>query len=159
MTAYDVHGQVVAEEFNSGGGHLTVFSLPAPVVAMLRMKEVGQGVDDFTFNTPVLPGTVDVPERGAARGSAVSLRVCPNPGHGSAGLRILAAGPGSLQLVIRIHDLGGRLVRTFAPGRLPAHLVNWDGRDDGGRSVPSGVYLVRWTGGGLSKSSRVTYIK
>ncbi len=42
----------------------------------------------------------------------------------------------------------GRLVRTLARGRLSGgmHTVQWDGRDEMGRSVGSGVYLVRLWG-------------
>jgi hypothetical protein len=42
-------------------------------------------------------------------------------------------------------DLRGRLVRRLLRASLPAgrHGVLWDGRDERGREVPSGVYLAR----------------
>jgi flagellar hook assembly protein FlgD len=46
---------------------------------------------------------------------------------------------------LTVHDLAGRLVRTLARGDLAAgHTTHaWNGRDEAGRSLPSGVYLVR----------------
>ncbi|MBU1699978.1 MAG: hypothetical protein KJ831_07490, partial [Candidatus Eisenbacteria bacterium] len=36
------------------------------------------------------------------------------------------------------------------------HRVNWDGRDDGGRDLPSGIYLVRLeTAHHLVRSQRI----
>jgi hypothetical protein len=46
---------------------------------------------------------------------------------------------------IAIYDLAGRRLRTLASGDLPAgeQRRTWDGRDDHGRLLPSGVYLCR----------------
>jgi subtilisin-like proprotein convertase family protein/type IV secretory pathway protease TraF len=53
--------------------------------------------------------------------------------------------PRSDRVTLRIYDLSGRLVRTLVDGRLPAaaHDAVWDGRDDSGRPVASGVYTSR----------------
>ena len=54
----------------------------------------------------------------------------------------LAAGsPASLV----VYDVQGRAVRRLVVGPLAAgsHVVVWDGRDDAGRAVPSGIYLYR----------------
>jgi hypothetical protein len=47
--------------------------------------------------------------------------------------------------LVRIHDLSGRLVRTLVDGERPAgrHEVTWQGRDDRGQPLASGVYLVQ----------------
>jgi len=58
---------------------------------------------------------------------------------------------------LAVYDLTGRQVRTLiggvlmAPGRYP---VTWDGRDEGGRPLSSGVYLYRLKAGGDSRISR-----
>jgi hypothetical protein len=46
---------------------------------------------------------------------------------------------------IALYDLAGRRVRTLAGGELPAgeQRRTWDGRDEHGRLLPSGVYLCR----------------
>ena len=44
-----------------------------------------------------------------------------------------------------IYDLKGREVAVLVDEALPAgnHIARWDGRDDGGRESPSGIYFVR----------------
>lgn len=56
--------------------------------------------------------------------------------------------PKATGVELMVYDLSGRLVRNLvneanvAPGR---YTVSWDGRDDGGRQLASGVYLYRFT--------------
>jgi len=46
-------------------------------------------------------------------------------------------------IILKIVDLNGRTVRTFA-GLLPgARSISWDGRDESGRPVATGVYLYQ----------------
>ena len=46
---------------------------------------------------------------------------------------------------LAIYDVAGRLVRSLVAGRVPAgyHATVWDGKDDRGHAVASGVYLYR----------------
>ena len=48
-----------------------------------------------------------------------------------------------------IYDVLGRTVRTLVDERVSAgrHVIQWDGRDDNGRAVASGVYLYRLQAG------------
>ena len=49
----------------------------------------------------------------------------------------------------KVYDVGGRRLRLLAMGDLAAgrHSVVWDGRDEAGRSLPSGIYLYRLSSG------------
>ncbi len=53
--------------------------------------------------------------------------------------------PTAGRVLLRIHDLHGRRVRTLVDATLDAgfHRAEWDGKDDSGRSVASGIYLYR----------------
>ena len=60
-----------------------------------------------------------------------------------------------------VHDVLGRTVRTLAQGPQPAgvHTVVWDGRDDDGRHVASGIYLGRLTAGAFAQSQRLVLVR
>jgi flagellar hook assembly protein FlgD len=51
---------------------------------------------------------------------------------------------------LAIYDLAGRLVRRLLDEeRLAgAFSARWDGHDDAGRALPSGIYLARLTADG-----------
>ncbi len=64
-------------------------------------------------------------------------------------------------VTLRIHDFAGQVVRELVSGRVEPgrHEVVWDGRDDAGAPVASGVYLVWLVGGGTSQVRRITLVK
>src|SRR6185436_3424785 len=72
----------------------------------------------------------------------------PNPAHGPTLMRFHLATASDVTMVI--HDVAGRVVRRAALGRLDPgdQRWTWDGRDDRGHLVPSGVYLSRLMVGG-----------
>ncbi|MHB9031247.1 MAG: FlgD immunoglobulin-like domain containing protein, partial [Candidatus Latescibacterota bacterium] len=51
--------------------------------------------------------------------------------------------PHDSRVVMNVYSISGQLVRKLEGGRLAAgsHSVVWDGRDDEGKVVSSGVYL------------------
>ncbi len=70
--------------------------------------------------------------------------------------------PRAAPVVLAIYDLSGRRVRTLRDGAdepAGSHEAEWDGRDDGGRVVPSGVYVCRLTAGEYRGVRRVALVK
>ncbi len=67
----------------------------------------------------------------------------PNPFNGRTCLRFESARPA--RIALHILDMRGRRIRTLAEGVSPAgtHGWAWDGTDDAGNPVPSGVYVCR----------------
>lgn len=62
---------------------------------------------------------------------------------------------------IRIYNVVGKLVRTLIqeeqfPGN---YTTQWDGRDDSGRYVSSGIYIYRVQAGGFEKSKKMVFLK
>ncbi len=59
---------------------------------------------------------------------------------------------------VRIYDARGALVRRLLDADLAAgeHRVSWDGRDDAGRALPSGVYFARLRTAGGSEAVKLT---
>jgi hypothetical protein len=83
-----------------------------------------------------VPGPV-IPERFALYQNA------PNPFNPSTVIRFDLAEPGRVDL--RIYDISGRIVRTLINRDMSAasHHTVWDGRNDRGTPVASGVYFYR----------------
>ncbi|HVP58789.1 MAG TPA: FG-GAP-like repeat-containing protein [bacterium] len=67
----------------------------------------------------------------------------PNPFSPVTAIRFELARPDYVQLTI--YDVAGRLVRSLVDGTSEAgsHSVAWDGSDDQGRQLPSGLYFYR----------------
>ncbi|HEX7071955.1 MAG TPA: FlgD immunoglobulin-like domain containing protein [Rhodothermales bacterium] len=67
----------------------------------------------------------------------------------------------SADVRLAVFDLLGRQVRLLIDATLEpaAYTVTWDGTDDGGRQMPSGVYLYRVTAGGNSVARTMTLLK
>ena len=64
-------------------------------------------------------------------------------------------------VAISVHDVSGRLIRSSrlaqrAPGRAS---WTWDGRDERGTAVASGVYFLRFTAGQYTKTIRLVLLK
>ena len=68
---------------------------------------------------------------------------------------------GPTQVSLRIFDLTGRLVRVLMEETVNAdrHTVRWDGRNDRGNGVSSGVYVYRLAAGGQMQSRTMTLVK
>ena len=65
-------------------------------------------------------------------------------------------------LSLQVCDLAGRLVRTLEAGRSYSagrHQVDWNGTDAAGRSVASGVYILRVDDGQSQAMKRMTLLK
>ena len=62
---------------------------------------------------------------------------------------------------VGVYDVSGRAVRTLVRGVEAAgtHRVAWDGRDDRGRVVGSGMYFVRLEFNGLTETRKVAFLK
>lgn len=62
---------------------------------------------------------------------------------------------------IRVYDVQGKLVRTLVNGpRAPGHdEVKWDARDNAGRPVASGVYIVRMQAESFRAQRKVVFLK
>jgi hypothetical protein len=79
----------------------------------------------------------------------------PNPARQTASWSYTLPEAGNMEIVA--FDIGGRRIRSIVRDWKVAGQgdVVWDLRDDGGRSVPSGVYMVRATIGGRTFVKRL----
>ncbi len=65
------------------------------------------------------------------------------------------------RIVLSIHDLLGRRVRTLVDGRpgLGVHYAMWDRRGEQGASLPAGVYFCRLAAGGETRTRRLVLLR
>jgi len=83
----------------------------------------------------------------------------PNPFN--PGTTIPYALPSEGIVNLAIYDIFGRTVRTLvvAPKTAGEHAASWDGRDEGGSLVASGVYFVRVEAGGQAATRKILLLK
>ncbi len=92
-------------------------------------------------NMTVTARTVSVP---TAEPAATRAVIAPNPFRASTAVCFGLAK--AQTLTVTVHDAAGRRVRTLAsalPFTAGAQRLEWDGRDDAGARVGSGVYFCR----------------
>lgn len=87
------------------------------------------------------------------------IDVAPNPFREHTEISFDLPRRGLLQ--VEIFDLRGRKVRTLIDGTSAAgkHTSVWDGRNDDGKKLASGVYLVRVIYGAVTSIRRLTLLK
>jgi len=83
----------------------------------------------------------------------------PNPFNPSTKIGFHLQEAGEVRLVI--YNLQGQKVRTLISGTKAAghHLVTWDGTNDAGQFMPSGVYLYRLSGNGFVITKKMSLVK
>ncbi len=88
------------------------------------------------------------------------LSIHPNPFNPQTSISFDLPEPSPV--IVKIYDLTGRLVQTLASDEvMPAGLQSWAwmGRDALGRSVSSGVYLVRLEAGPVQTTGRMVLVR
>jgi hypothetical protein len=89
---------------------------------------------------------------------------CPNPCNPETWIPYQLTEPATVTL--QIYSLDGRVVRTLRLGLKPAGMyqskgraIYWDGRNESGEKVSSGVYFYHLTAGRFSSTKRMLLIK
>jgi hypothetical protein len=133
------------------GGEVRILGeLPEFTVAgaSLQVDDICVVGDNTATGAPGLPGP-----------AVQLLGNHPNPFNPATtvGFALTRSGPVELTVV----DLRGRHVATLLRGERPAgrHEVRWNGRDDAGRTVGSGIYLVRLSGDGTVSTHKIALMK
>jgi YD repeat-containing protein len=91
----------------------------------------------------VAPGTVSVDDPGLMPSMLTLGPAVPTPFRGSTTLHFDLPRPERVRLTV--FDPSGRRVRTLVEGEFASgrHGARWDGRDEHGRRVGSGLYFAR----------------
>jgi len=155
------------QEVQAGSYAWDVPNLDAPEVALqLRLVSTGGsgggggglpkgGTHKFSVVAVVDAGPDPVP------GAISDPRLANHPNPFNPRTAISFELPREMTVRLTIYDGLGRVVRTLTDGILPAGRNEriWDGADEAGRRVASGVYHYRLTGTGLDVARRMTLLK
>lgn len=114
--------------------------------------QIGVSDADGEFFSPIVSVRVD----------EMTLRLeqnRPNPFNPSTTIRFVIPKQG--HVLLAIYDANGAIVRTILDADNPhgAHEVQWDGRDDRGTVVGSGVYFYRLTAESRSETKKMILVK
>ena len=124
----------------AGGSFQTVFGTAhASLVALRTVSVVG-----------LEPPVDSLPPR---------LRSTPNPTR--AGIALSFVLPEKADVDAGVFDVSGRLIRSLPQETLLAgeQHISWDGRNDAGRDVSTGFYIVRVQAGSLSLNTKVLRLR
>jgi len=139
-------GDKIANASGVGGseGFECTFTDTTEVLLVVFNENSANGDYRLTIGDPVAadaPATVGLPER-------VTLElISPNPTRDGVNLQLGL--PKSERVKVEIFDAMGRRVSELFNGDIEAgyHSLNWDGNNDRGVTVPTGVYFARVEGG------------
>ena len=65
-------------------------------------------------------------------------------------------------VTLAIYDISGRRIRTLLNAKVAeagTHTTTWDGLDDNGRNVSSGVYFCRFSSGVIESSTKMILLR
>ena len=88
-----------------------------------------------------------VEEDQAEKMQVTFLDVYPNPFSEKIEIKF-SVGRSAKSVELKIYDVTGQLIRDFSINQLTNQLVNkiiWDGRDDAGEKVSSGIYFLKFS--------------
>lgn len=104
-------------------------------------------------------GPVGAPSTESVRFETALKSIAPNPFNPDTEIQFTLGEQTHVSIVV--YDVSGRRVASLADGpmELGAHVVNWAGRDESGRSAASGVYFVHMVAGSQSFSRRMSLVR
>jgi len=123
----------------------------------------------FDYNEPVVTNTVvnkivAIPCQVIGVGSRVPTtnslgQNYPNPFNPTTTIAYGLAAPE--RVTISVYNINGALVKTLVSDTKPAgwYSVDWDGRNQAGNPVASGVYLSRMTAGSFVETKKLVLLK
>ncbi len=122
------------------------YILKSSALALVSYPAGGSGTveSSFDFSVQLSPtGFVSVGETPIPRPSFLLTAPHPNPSRTPSNFEFIT--DARTQLTLTVYDVSGRAIRSLMDGPVSPgeHDISWDGRDQRGSRVPSGVYFLR----------------
>lgn len=108
---------------------------------------------DMVINAPTANDDSYIPV------SSASLSTYPNPFNPNTNISFTT--PKDSKVNVRIFNVKGQCIKSLMSNNLKAglHSLKWDGTDNNGHRVTSGIYMVRLQGEGFKNSHKITLMK
>ncbi len=149
---YDIRN---ANQLNEAGNYPYVGS----VYRILMDGQYAYLANSYSFKILDYSAAVGISETDISGQSTALLSNAPNPFNPSTTIRYSLAAPGKVSLCI--YNVRGEKVKTLYDGvqDAGAHSHVWDGLDDGGKAVASGVYLSRLESSDQTATGKMLLLK
>jgi len=151
--------RLVGYDIQQSGSGVPVVAAPAGPVDTLVTIVSNTSLPTLQFNFKY---SLQV-SSGSTPGKTRMLSPGPNPFLPSSGenliLRVILDSSSEVEVFVLAED--GRAVRKIHRGLRSAGVeeIPWDGRDDGGEVVASGIYIVQIIAGGFQEAAKVAVIR
>jgi hypothetical protein len=157
LLSSDVNGVLSVMLFDYDGGVISpgenILEIEIPGQSVPSITEL-QISDRYGYFIPAEEGfNSAIPREFTLRGTY------PNPFNSTVSIRFTL--PKISDVELSIYDVLGRIVRTCRREDMPAGEchIDWDGTNDNGGKVSSGIYLYRIDAGDFEATSRMTLLK
>jgi len=146
--------------------NMTYFSSDVPDTAFITMTMVGPNGPDVHVGSVMLVDDISlsdvatsVEERGNQRPQAFGLQNYPNPFNPQTTISYFL--PQSSPVRLEVFNLLGQPVRILVDGEQSAgsHSVSWDGTDNQGNPLTSGIYFYRLQSRGHAEVNKMLLLK
>jgi len=124
----------------------------------------GEDLSDLQYNVEIADSAywygVKVRERDSYNSKAgLVLKIEPNPMRNYT--KIVYTVPSRSKITLNVYDVSGKVIKRLVNDWKDRGLwsINWDGRDDSGKRIASGVYFLRLEGTKFNLSQRLLLLK
>ncbi len=117
------------------------------------------GMNIYASSVQYDPSDVTDPDNPALPDGFVLSQNYPNPFNPSTEISFTL--PTKSDVTLSVYNTLGQRVKTIVDGECPAgdYTVTWDGKDNGGNAVSTGVYFYRLTADGVTESKKMMLLK
>ncbi len=156
-----VHIDMDADTWQTAIIPLEEFALNGPITQIVVTGSlIGTFyLDDLRLIADEPPTAVGESREGRQPTSFALLQNYPNPFN--SGTLIRFALPQSQDIALSVYNLTGQKIATLAQGLRPAgsYAIHWDGRDEQGRALASGLYFYRLQSAAQIKTRKLLLVR